>query len=87
MFVNTTEGGEEAFLSALYSGEFYIYYGWANFRIESIDFWAAMSMLFVDDIPGVDPLVNFIFHAVTIATVTYVLFTMGLRIYEAVVPF
>ena len=87
LFINVTDPGQQNFTQGLWSGEFNIYYGWATFRIESVDFWAAMSMLFVDDIPGVDPLINFIFHAVAIATVTFVIFMMALRFYEAVVPF
>lgn len=87
LFMNCTNPGESNFTSGLWSGEFNIFYGWANFRIESIDFWAALSMLFVDDIPGVNPLVNFVFHAIAIGTVTFVLFTMALRIYDSVVPF
>ena len=77
LFVNATDGGEANFTAALWGNDFIIYYGWSLFRLEEVDFWNAISMVLYAEIPGVHPMVNWIFHAFVIGTMVYVVFRMA----------
>ena len=79
LFLRSEINGSANFTTALYDNDFSLHYGWAEFRLEEIDFWNAISMLFYNDIPDVDPMVNNMIHVFTIAVVTFVVFTMAVR--------
>lgn len=78
LFVNATSGpGESNFTSDLWANEFNLFYGWSLFRLEEVDFWGAISMVLYAEIPGVHPMVNWIFHAFVIGTIVFVVFRMA----------
>ena len=77
LFVNSTDTTEAGFSAALWGNDFILYYGWSLFRLEEVDFWNAISMVLYAEIPGVHPLVNFIFHGFVMGTMVYVVFRMA----------
>ena len=77
LFVNASDSGEANFTAALWGNDFIIYYGWSLFRLEEVDFWNAISMVLYAEIPGVHPMINWIFHAFVIGTMVYVVFRMA----------
>ena len=79
LFINTTDSTPEGFLTGLWGNDFTISYGWSLFRLEEVDFWSAIAIVMYDALPGVTPLVNWIFHGFVWASVTFVVFTMATR--------
>jgi len=78
LFINATDPGFTNFTAALWDNDFYLYYGWSQFRLEEVDFWNAVAMVFYQDIPGVNPIINWLFHAFTIGTIAFVIFRMAI---------
>lgn len=88
IFINATTGpGLANFTVDLWGNDFNLFYGWSLFRLSEADFWAAVSMVIYAEIPGFNPLVSWFVHAFAMATITYIVFAMSLRIWDAVVPF
>lgn len=88
LFVSSHTGpGYGNFTEDLWDNDFYLAYGWSLFRLEETDFWGAISMVLYADVPGVHPLMNWIIHAFTLGTISYVVFSMAIRVWEAVIPF
>ena len=79
LFINSSASDAANFTDDLYDNDFHLFYGWARFRLQEIDFWNAISMLFYNDIPEVDPLVNNLIHIMMISTTVFVIFTMAIR--------
>ena len=79
LFINTTDSTPEGFLTALWGNDFSVSYGWSLFRLEEVDFWSAIAIVLYDELPGVTPVVNWIFHGFVWASVTFVVFTMATR--------
>jgi hypothetical protein len=78
LFVNATSGlGESNFISDLWANEFRLFYGWSLFRLDEVDFWGAIAMVLYAEVPGVHPMVNWIFHAFVIGTIVFVVFRMA----------
>lgn len=77
LFINVTTPGQAAFVAGLWGNEFNLFYGWAKFRIEEVDFWGAISMILYADIPGVNDTIDFLLHTFVISTIVYVVFRMG----------
>jgi hypothetical protein len=86
LFINTTSGVEEDFLSDFWANDFYLFYGWSLFRLEEVDYWGAIAMVLYQEIPSVHPVINWIFHGFVIGTITFVVFRMAIWLAEAVIP-
>lgn len=79
LFINTTDSTPEGFLTGLWGNDFTVSYGWSLFRLEEVDFWGAIAIVLYEELPGVAPVVNWIFHGFVWASVTFVVFTMATR--------
>ena len=79
LFIDTTDTTPEGFLIGLWSNDFTVTYGWSQFRLEEVDFWSAIAIVLYDELPGVTPVVNWIFHAFVWSSVIFVVFTMATR--------
>ena len=79
IFVNATYPGLQNFTADLWDNDFNMFYGWSLFRMDEVDFWGAVAMVLYADIPGVHPIVDWIVHGFVIATLVFVVFTMGIR--------
>ena len=81
MFFNASTGpGEYNFTMDLWGNDFRMFYGWSLFRMDDVDFWNAISMLIYEDIPYFDDTIDFLVHAFIISTITYVIFTMAIKV-------
>ena len=78
LFINATTGlGESNFTLDLWTDNYNLFYGWSLFRLEEVDFWGAIAMVLYAEMPGVHPVVNWIFHAFVIGTIVFIVFRMA----------
>jgi len=80
LFINTTNTSDEGFIVGLWGDNYSICYGWNTWRADDIDMWDAISIILIGEIPGVNPVLNFILHAFVYAVILFVAFTMITRI-------
>lgn len=79
IFINATYTGEANFTAGLWGNDFNIFYGWSLFRLGETDFWGAIAMAMYADIPGVDPMSEFVVHAFSTGVIIFVVITIALR--------
>ena len=79
LFINATNPGLLNFTTDLWDNEFNMFYGWSLFRLQEVDFWGAIAMVLYADIPGVDPVIDWMLHGFVISVVSFVVFTMAIR--------
>ena len=80
LFIDTVDSTPEGFLTGLWGNDFTVSYGWSLFRLEEVDFWSAIAIVLYEELPGVTPVVNWIFHGFVWSSVIFVVFTMATRL-------